>query len=125
MGVSFEAYSAFRGPSLDTVGIWSRIIITENTPPTLQWSMCGSTAQFELVSGDARQHHKWDSHRMEEADARKRGLEFVCIGSLGEGPITPEMKRNQLSFSIATKDVLGDSLPGGRYKITLRLPIVG
>ena len=125
VGVSFEAYSAFRGPSLDTVGISSRMVTTEDAPPTLQWGACGPTAKFERVSGDSRQHRQWSSYEWQQAEARKHGMVFACLAMLSQGPITPEMKQNRLAFSVATKDVLGDSLPAGRYKITLQLPVVG
>lgn len=125
VGVLFEAYAAFRGPSLDTVGIWSRMITTDSAQPTLQWARCGPTATFELVSADSRNRRQWSSYEWEQAQARKHGMVLACVASLAEGPITPEMRQNRLSFSIATKDVLGDSLPGGRYKITIQLPVMG
>lgn len=124
-GISFEAYSAFRGPSLDTVGIWSRLIATEHASPTLQRGGCPPSAQFELVSGNPRESHKWDYFSMLEADARKSGMGFGCLAYLLVGPMVPAMKQNALWFAIATKDVLGDSLPAGRYMITLFLPIIG
>ena len=123
-GVSFEAYSALRGPSLDTVGIWSRLIATEDASPTIQRGDCPPSAQFELVSGKPHEPHKWDYFAMLEAKSRQAGIGFGCLASLLVGPITPEMKQSALWFTIATKDVLGDSLPAGRYKITLFLPIV-
>ena len=124
-GISFEAYSAFRGPLLDTVGIWSRLIATENAPPTIERGGCPPSAQFELVSGNPHQVHKWDYFAMLEAKSRQAGVGFGCLLYLAVGPITPEMRQSTLWFTVATKDVLGDSLPSGRYRITLFLPIVG
>jgi hypothetical protein len=124
-GISFEAYSAFRGPSLDTVGIWSRLIATEDASPTIQRGGCPPSAQFELVSANPREAHKWDYFAMLEAKSRQAGMGFGCLAILLVGPITPEMEQSALWFTIATKDVLGDSLPPGRYKITLLLPFVG
>jgi hypothetical protein len=124
-GVSFEAYSAFRGASLDTVGIWSRLIANEHASPTIQRGGCPPSAQFELVSGNPREARKWDYFAMLEGKGRQSGVVFACLAYLAVGPITPEMKQSALWFTIATKDVLGDSLPPGRYKITLFLPIVG
>jgi hypothetical protein len=124
-GVSFEAYSAFLGASLDTVGIWSRLIANEHASPTIQRGGCPPSAQFELVSGSPRESRKWDYFAMLEGKARKSGVGIGCLAYLLAGPIMPEMKQSALLFTIATKDVLGDSLPPGRYKITLFLPIVG
>jgi hypothetical protein len=124
-GVSFEAYSALRGPSLDSVGIWSRLIATEAASPTIERGGCPPSAQFELVSGNPHEIHKWDYFAMLEARSRQAGSGFGCLLYLLVGPITPEMKQSALWFSIAIRDVLGDSLPAGRYRITLFLPIVG
>ena len=124
-GVSFEAYSALRGRSLDSVGIWSRLIATEDASPTIQRGGCPPSAQFELVSSNSHEVHKWDYFAMLEAKSRQAGMAFGCVASLFVGPITPEMKQSALWFTTATRDVLGDSLPAGRYRITLFLPIVG
>ena len=124
-GISFEAYSALRGPLLDSVGIWSRLIATKDASPTIERGGCPPSAQFELVSGDPHEVHKWDYFAMMEAKSRAAGVGFGCLLYLAVGPITPEMQQSALWFTIATKDVLGDSLPSGRYKITLFLPIVG
>ena len=124
-GVSFEAYSALRGPLPDSVGIWSRLITTDDAPPTIERGGCPPSAQFELLSDNPKHVRKWDYFEMLEAKSRRAGVGFGCLLYLLVGPITPEMKESALWFSIAIKDVLGDSLPPGRYKITLFLPIVG
>ena len=125
-GVEFIAHSGLIGPSSDSVGVWVSMRNTTPYPHQIRSGACPPSAQFSTARGVKNEIvHKWDYVAMRTAIAKKHGTAYGCILVLMISFIPPGHETTYKAFTIAAKDVLGDSLPPRRYAVTLLLPIEG
>jgi len=125
-GVQFIAQAELSRSSSDTVEVWVTMRNTTEYWREIRRGGCPPSAQF--VTARARNNetiHKWDWVAMQTAIAKKQGALYGCPMPLSIGGIGGGYGTSYKAFSVATKDVRGDSLPPGPYSVTVFLEIEG
>ena len=123
-GLYFDARTAVVA---DTLVVTVRAVNTSQKYVTIEFDTCGGfNALRLLVERGARRWDSrlWDAHRLEAAANASGGIIQVCAGV----PIVTQMKPGSVipyTLRAPFGRILGDSLSGGRYRVTARLLING
>lgn len=121
------ARSALVSNSVDSVGVRVVVINGSGDARTINFSRCETSPVTISVQSANR---TWDSHVWEQSkrpvyhdsDGRVLPTTWLCSSLILSGEIPPE---GSIVFDrwIPVRDILGDSLQSGRYKITAQLHI--
>ena len=125
-GVQFVAQAQASRSSPDTIDVWITMRNTTSDVREIRQGGCPPYAQFVSVPRKKNEKvHKWDWMAMEDARAKKSGAGFGCPALLHVSGLGGGYGRTYKAFSVAAKEVLGDSLPSGPYAVTLITQIQG
>lgn len=126
-GFRYRTGSAVVGTALDTLRV-AVVVVNESRQPRLIWmsSICAPFNRVGVsVSSNAR---KWDSDiwqppkRLPTRDPS--GIPIICAGPASMLGLPPGASRTFV-LAVPVREVLGDSLPNGRYRVTARVLING
>ena len=129
-GVRFFAQAELVSGSADSlVRVSVRAVNTARVPRELQYGLsCNLSARLTTAAlkGDRRPPHTWDYEALEDARARAVGLHRVCLASMISQRLSSGDSASPLFvLTFSTRDVLADSLPAGRYRVTAIAVLAG
>ena len=111
----------------DTLLVTARAANTSQKYVTLEFDRCGgpSDLSVQLTQGTRRWDSRvWETRRLRAVADSSGQIVQVCAGS----PIDTQMKLGSVmryTLRVPIQRILGDSLSGGRYRITATLVING
>jgi hypothetical protein len=127
-GLTFNASSALTGTAPDTlsVGVTAQNASTKGT--SIEFSNC---SRLNAVSADVKSKDRkwnsraWELHREQvRKDSLRSSITEVCAGGVLEMFLPPGAAYT-FSLRVPVREILGDSLSGGRYQIKASLDING
>jgi hypothetical protein len=126
-GFRYRAGSAVVGAALDTLRI--AVVVLNGSPDQRAVMVVSPCAPFNRVSASVNgRGRKWDSDTWRPVkqpathDSSGRPIYYACtMQIMGLAPGTSRT----FALAVPVKEVLGDSLPRGRYRITARVRING
>jgi hypothetical protein len=121
-GLRFDARAIV---AADTLVVSARAANTAQKYVAIEFDNCGGPSDLSVqLTQRARQWDSrvWETHRLKAAADSSRQILQVCAGS----PIEIQMKPGSVMpyiLRIPIRRILGDSLSGGRYRVTATLVI--
>ena len=131
-GVRFHARAALAGPASDTLRVHITAINGAPEERTLEFSCGASSAR--LITRAPGRSRMWDYSALERhrQQAVRRdsvtGTPIIyigCVGGLHALTLAPGDSAAPFGLIVPVRDVLGDSLPPGRYGVTARVSVGG